>query len=210
MSNGNPFIMPLAGAGTPGTYNVTVAYHDKTNGFYFDLARRADSFTSVIPFQVAARGVGPSFTVQPDGSGSATVSVIGNITATGSITPGSDVRLKTNIQNLTSGIRGVQRLRPVTFNWRSNGKPSIGFIAQEVEQVFPQLVETNDKGYKFLDYDKITAVLVAAFQEARAEDDRLKLENAELRNRLDRLEREVQRLASAAQHRHGAILTRAP
>jgi hypothetical protein len=45
----------------------------------------------------------------------------------------------------------------------------IGFVAQEVEQVLPEVVSTDEEGYKFLDYTKLTAVLVEAIKEQNAQ-----------------------------------------
>jgi hypothetical protein len=141
--------------------------------------------------------VTPALAVTPSTSTGGTVAVNGNIMATGAITPGSDIRLKKNIKTMTSALRDLARLRGVTFDWKADGKPSLGFSAQEVEKIFPQLVVSNEQGYKLLDYDKISAVLVAAFQEGRAENvaaiSRLEAENTALRARLELLESQVER-----------------
>ncbi|WP_431736401.1 tail fiber domain-containing protein [Cellulosispirillum alkaliphilum] len=55
--------------------------------------------------------------------------------------------------------------------------PQIGFIAQEVEKVLPELVHTNDEGYKSLSYDKLTAVLLEAIKEQQAIIEELKSVN---------------------------------
>jgi hypothetical protein len=52
----------------------------------------------------------------------------------------------------------------------------VGVIAQEIEAVFPELVETRDNGYKAVKYDKLVAVLIEAIKE-------LKLEVEELKNK---------------------------
>jgi hypothetical protein len=96
--------------------------------------------------------------------------VSGNIIASGTITNGSDRRLKTNIQPLTP--RG--ELNPVTFI--KNGKPDLGFIAQEVKELYPELVageETKDT-FLTLNYSQLTAVLYAELKELRAEVKQLK------------------------------------
>ena len=80
----------------------------------------------------------------------------------------SDARLKTNVVNLTGSLGFVNQLRPVRFNWNGTynvgTSSSLGFIAQEVETVFPELVITDTAGYKNLDYSKLTAVLAGAVQ----------------------------------------------
>ena len=81
----------------------------------------------------------------------------------------SDARLKTNVQTLDSALEKTMLMRGITFEWidkaaRGEGT-HIGFIAQEMEQVFPELVATDDEGIKSIHYDKITAILANAIQE---------------------------------------------
>jgi len=80
----------------------------------------------------------------------------------------SDQRLKDNVNSLANSLNKVLKIRGVNFTWKSNpamGK-RIGFIAQEIEQVFPELVFTNETdGYKGVNYAEMTAVLVEAMKE---------------------------------------------
>ncbi len=92
-----------------------------------------------------------------------------NITSDGTLTTAtSDVRLKEEISTLENALTKVMQLRGVSFKWKkepSMGK-RIGFIAQEIEQVFPELVFTNETdGYKGVNYAEMTAVLVEAMKE---------------------------------------------
>lgn len=77
----------------------------------------------------------------------------------------SDKRLKDSIVSLKKMTDLVRKLNPVSFTWKDSSKKSIGFIAQEVEKIFPELVYTDENGYKSVEYANIIAVLVAAFQE---------------------------------------------
>ena len=86
---------------------------------------------------------------------------------------GSDARLKKDIEILTDTIERLNDINGVKFNWRSDGVPNgtvpierqIGLIAQEVEKEFPELVHTDNEGYKSVAYDKFTAVLLEAIKE---------------------------------------------
>lgn len=103
----------------------------------------------------------------------------------------SDIRLKENIKTLNGGLDKVLQLRGVTFTWKSNPEYGnrIGFIAQEMEQVLPELVFTNDvDGYKGVNYAEVTAVLVEAIKDLKAENDRMKIENEKMNARIERLE----------------------
>ena len=76
----------------------------------------------------------------------------------------SDINLKKDINTLTNCCDIVSNLNPVEFKWIKNNKDSVGFIAQEVEQVIPSIVNDTDK-YKVLEETKIIAYLVGAIQE---------------------------------------------
>ncbi|PIS22144.1 hypothetical protein COT50_03365 [candidate division WWE3 bacterium CG08_land_8_20_14_0_20_41_10] len=82
---------------------------------------------------------------------------------------GSDIALKENIQPLASALLGVLDLSPVSFDWiDKQGRGSareVGFIAQEMEKIFPQVVRTNPDGFKGIKYDVFSAVLTRAIQE---------------------------------------------
>jgi hypothetical protein len=96
--------------------------------------------------------------------------------------PPSDARWKKDVEPLENTLDKVSKLRGVSYRWNTeeypdinfDGKPQIGFIAQEVEPVLPELVSTDENGYKGLDYDKMTAVLVEAVKELKAQNDALK------------------------------------
>ena len=76
----------------------------------------------------------------------------------------SDINLKKDINTLTNCCDIVSNLNPVEFKWIKDHKDSVWFIAQEVEQVIPSIVNTQDK-YKVLEETKIIAYLVGAIQE---------------------------------------------
>lgn len=97
-----------------------------------------------------------------------------NGTAAGtSWTNTSDERFKTNISNISSGLDVVNALRSVSYNWNALGKEhggdidkrQYGFIAQEVESLIPDIVNTDSEGYKSIDYIKIIPFLTKAIQE---------------------------------------------
>lgn len=90
-----------------------------------------------------------------------------SVNASTGITCSSDERLKTNITDIESALSDVMNLRTVTYNWKTDpdGKPMIGFIAQNLQQYFPQLVTENLDGMLSVNYAQITPVLVRAIQE---------------------------------------------
>ena len=76
----------------------------------------------------------------------------------------SDINLKKSINTLTNCYDIVSDLNPVGFKWIKNNKENVGFIAQEVEQIIPNIVSDNDE-YKTIAETKIIAYLVGAIQE---------------------------------------------
>jgi hypothetical protein len=94
----------------------------------------------------------------------------------------SDYRLKENVERLASGTDLVKQLRPVSYRWIESQQQDIGFIAHEVQEVFPNAVggekDAVDENGKILpqtyDPSKLVPLLTAALQEALAEIESLK------------------------------------
>lgn len=109
--------------------------------------------------------------------------VAGNILATGTITP-SDMRYKKDIQPIRDPLQKVQQINGVTYQYKAAEFPANGFdtttqvglIAQDVEKVFPQLVFTDDKGYKAVDYTKLIPLLVEGMKAQQKQIELLKEE----------------------------------
>jgi len=105
----------------------------------------------------------------------------GNFSAT-QFTSLSDKTLKTNIRPIENSVALVQRLQGVRFDWLENNKPSLGLIAQEVEEVIPELVET-DNGIKSVSYSNMIGVLIEAIKEQQKQIEELKTEISILKNK---------------------------
>ena len=99
----------------------------------------------------------------------------------------SDVRLKTDITPLSSGLDKVLQLNPVTFKWKDlnvGGQyTDMGFIAQEVEPIIPEVVRQGQDGWYSLNTQNITAVLTKAIQELSAKNAALEARLAALESR---------------------------
>ena len=80
----------------------------------------------------------------------------------------SDKRLKNSIEQLGNMVDKLAQVDAVRYKWNHNGENDIGFIAQNIEPIFPELVKTNDDGMKSVCYHKMTSILVAAVQEQQA------------------------------------------
>ena len=102
------------------------------------------------------------------------VSITGALVASGDVTAFSDARVKENVETLSNALESVKTMRGVTYNKIGEDKQSIGVIAQEVEDVLPQLVHTDEEGMKSVAYGNITAVLIEALKEQQAQIEELK------------------------------------
>ena len=76
----------------------------------------------------------------------------------------SDKNLKENINTIDNSLDIIEKLNAVSFNWKETGRKSYGVIAQELEEVLPELVQTNDSGIKSVNYDGLIGILLAAVQ----------------------------------------------
>lgn len=126
-----------------------------------------------------------------------TIDKEGNVTTTGTINGSSDARLKTNINTMTGSLDNILKLRGVTFNWKESSNPTktqYGFIAQEVEKVFPDLVGTDSNGFKTVNYISVIPVLTEAIKTQQEEIESLKSENEQLKSTLEQLLKRVEAL----------------
>ena len=109
-----------------------------------------------------------------DGNGSGEMKLFqsGNLEVKGDVEAfvSSDKRLKTNIKSIDKPIDKISKIGGYTYEWndksdKETGKKDIGVIAQEIEKVLPELVQTRENGYKAVKYDKIVALLIEGIKE---------------------------------------------
>jgi hypothetical protein len=101
----------------------------------------------------------------------------GNAILSGTLTQNSDIRLKKNIEPLSDALSRVLKINSYTYNWKDTIRgidQQIGFIAQELEQQFPELVETDEEGMKSVAYSNMVPVLLEAIKEQQRQIDELK------------------------------------
>ena len=90
------------------------------------------------------------------------------------------MRWKKNITTLENPLDALLSLRGVSYEWKDTDLEKgrqIGFIAQEVEKIFPELVKTDEKGYKSVNYIGVVPVLVEAVKAQNKKIDILSKEN---------------------------------
>jgi len=86
----------------------------------------------------------------------------------------SAARYKDNIQPMGSQLNKVMQLKPVEFNWKSNKKQDIGFVADSVKNVYPNLVSERDGKVEGMNYSKLVSALVKSIQEQQEQINNLK------------------------------------
>lgn len=139
-------------------------------------------------------------------SPAAALDVTGDIRGTGTVATWSDQRAKKNIEVIPDSLNRILKLRGVNFDWKTEEFPDkkfkttrdMGVIAQEVEKVFPEVVNTSSDSFKSVSYSLLVAPLIEAVKEiyhkitgVEREVASLKAENAELKQRLERLEKQM-------------------
>ena len=121
------------------------------------------------------------------GVGTAPSTTQGEIRANGDIIANysSDRRLKKYIKNIKNPLEKISKINGVTFEWKKTDEKmkkevhsheghDVGVIAQEIEEVLPEVVVTRDNGYKAVRYEKIVPLLIEAIKDLKAEVDELK------------------------------------
>ena len=136
--------------------------------------------------------------------------VVGNICYTGTSATCSDRRYKKDIRPIKNSLAAINAIEGIYYKWKTNKftdkafskNRQIGFIAQEVEKYFPEVVLTDDAGYKSVDYGRLTPVLFRAIKEQQEiieqqagqmkqqykKMEELKSTNVSLLNRVDKIE----------------------
>ncbi|GLR18722.1 tail fiber domain-containing protein [Portibacter lacus] len=118
--------------------------------------------------------------------------VQGNICYTGSIGACSDRRYKLDFKPISSALSKVNQLNGYYYYWNQDAFPQknfnddrqIGVIAQEIEAIFPEMVMTDDDGYKSVDYSRLTPVLVEAVKELSDRNNALEKELSEIKEQI--------------------------
>ena len=141
----------LTGAGS------TVFNDTTTNQEFFPL------FTSTTTGTITASGISTSKLTYNPSTGTLTVVDINST---------SDIKLKENIKTVENSLNTLTQLRGVSFDWKETGKGSYGVIAQELEEILPDLVKNGE--VKSVNYNGLIGVLIEAVKELSEEVKELK------------------------------------
>ena len=195
----NPSFTGVALSSTPtvSTSNTQLA----TTGFVHTLVNSGITFSHSITGVAASATSATSATsasslnqsnnyrINSLGVGTPSSNVAGEIRATNEITAfySSDERLKENIKEIDNALYKLRKVRGVMFDWRDEviekrggednyfvRKHDTGVIAQEVEQVLPEVVAIREDGYKAVRYEKLAGIIIQAINELADEVEEIK------------------------------------
>lgn len=204
VTNGYGVQVDLSNTGTVSNYyGLKVEDEGTASANWYSLYVGNSSGTGTKSFFGGNIGVGSGKTAP-----STAIDVNGTVTAT-NLTLTSDARKKTNVQALTKGLENILRLNPVTYEWKTGTDEAAvekglhyGLIAQDAEKIFPEMVKTDNKGMKSINYTELFAPVIDAIKTlySKVTDlfdlvgkltvriEALEKENALLKARLDKLE----------------------
>jgi hypothetical protein len=159
-----------AAGGTSGwgaTNGNFIIRDDTTNSTGIEIEQGAGSNTAALHIDSSSNvGIGTS-------TPSSTLHVVGSILATADITAYSDDSLKTNVQVIDDAVSKVEQLRGVTFDRIEDGSTSTGVIAQELKEVLPEAVHTDEQGVHSVAYGNVVGLLIEAIKEQQKQIDEL-------------------------------------
>jgi uncharacterized delta-60 repeat protein len=106
--------------------------------------------------------------------------------------PYSDARLKSSIEKIDNALEKIRQIHWVEFIWKKSGNPDMWVLAQEIEKVFKEAVETDENGMKAVQYTALLAPVIEAIHELHTNIDTLANEKFEAQNkRIDTIEQKI-------------------
>jgi hypothetical protein len=123
-----------------------------------------------------------------------TLHVQGTVAGVGSYVQLSDARFKQNVKKIRDSLQKIMALRGVTYKWIDavsfGDQTNIGFIAQEIEAVIPEIIDTDEKGIKRVRYSELIPILVEAFKEMQSEMVSLQVDSFEKEKEIRKISQE--------------------
>jgi len=177
LTNNSGFLTSISSSQVTSALGFTPYNNTNPNGY---TSNSGDITAVTVSNGISGGGTSGSVGVSMSGTYTGDFRVTGEISATADVVAyySSDERLKDNVKVIENASDKVAQLRGVEFDW--NDKQStyeghdVGVIAQDVEKVLPELVQTRDDGYKAVKYEKIVGLLIEAIKDLQDEVKALK------------------------------------
>jgi|LakMenE01Jun11ns_1017448.scaffolds.fasta_scaffold9957386_6 hypothetical protein len=170
---------------------ASVIFSSGSNRFG-DFSNDTHSFTGSVQVSGSHTIIGAA-TATSLGIGMAASATAGRIDATNDIVAysSSDIRFKENIVPIENALDKISKISGNTYDWKAETKAEhgyegndVGVIAQEIEAVLPQLVQTRENGYKAVKYDKLVTLLIEGIKEQQKQIDDLTSKVNSLENKI--------------------------
>ena len=169
--------IPLSANGTTGTSGQVLTSNGSTGAPYWTTASGGgatasdDDTTDGDRYILFANQTSGSITTAYVSSTKLTYNPsTGGLTAT-LFTSSSDRRLKENIEIISDPLVKIKQINGITFNYKDNKHQGAGVIAQDVEKVLPQLVSSDQDGFKSVLYDGLIGLLIEAIKDQQKQID---------------------------------------
>ena len=105
----------------------------------------------------------------------ASIDTSGNMSLAGTLSESSSIAIKENVETYSPSLENISKMRPVRFNKKKSKKKEVGLVAEELAEMFPELVETDKDGKPSgVNYSRAVAVLLHGFKELYKEVKELK------------------------------------
>jgi hypothetical protein len=158
-------------------YNITTGIGNVMIGYSTATSAVGDDYSIVIGYGVDAAGGSNTATI-----GNASLTDVymsqdsGATVHCAAVVEGSSLEIKTNISEIESPLEKISKLRGIEFDYKETDEHSIGMVAEEVNEVFPELVSKDKDGkVSAMSYSRMTAVLLEAIKELNQEVKELKM-----------------------------------
>jgi hypothetical protein len=108
----------------------------------------------------------------------------------------SDRRWKSNFKKIEKSLEKLDKINGYYYNWKNRDDKSlqVGVIAQEIEEVLPEIVSTDENGYKSVDYSKLSALLIEATKEQQTIIENQESQIQNLNEKYEDLQKEIENI----------------
>ena len=176
-----------AGEISVNTSNNTIRVHDGVTAGGFEIPNGSfgtanianfinvtdDTTTNATRYLIFANGTSGAITEQVSSTKLTFNPSSGLLTST-DYNSSSDSRLKVNIKTIDNALGTIATLRGVSFDWKDNSGRSYGLIAQEVQEILPDVVTEDENGFLGIKYTNMIGILVEAIKEQQEQINTLK------------------------------------
>ena len=164
-----------------GVYSTTPNYSGRQGDNIQNIKQFVTSTVGIVNWIYKTLTVSTAKVITPQDQ-TKTVMIPNDLLVLGSINNPSDIILKDNIEQIN--IDDFNKLNPVSFTFKDDekNKKHYGFIAQELETVYPELVTNTEIGFKAVNYIEIITILLSQMKNMQMEIDKLKEDIREMKN----------------------------